>query len=227
VDASLLLLADGRFPSGGHAQSWGVEAACALGDVVDVGSLEQFVRGRLHTQGWVDGGVAAWVCRRGERLDDATWTALDHEISARMASPRLRTASRAQGRQMLRAGQRVWPSPHYAPCRAAHPDGPHQAAAFAAVAAGAGLDPAGAALCALHHLVASATTAAVRLLGLDPFEVSALSAHLASDLDSMSVALAEQSRAWSDPAALPATVGLLSDVYAEHHATWEVRLFAS
>ena len=34
--AALLLLADGRFPAGGHAYSAGVEAAVAVGDVVDV-----------------------------------------------------------------------------------------------------------------------------------------------------------------------------------------------
>ena len=227
MDAALLLLADGRFPSGGHAQSWGVEAACAQGDVVDVASLARFVSGRLATQGLVDAGVAAWVVGRPDRADPAMWTVLDGEISARMASPRLRASSRAQGRQLLRAGQRVWPSEHDAPCRASHPDGPHQAAALGAVAAAAGLDPAGAALCALHHLVAAATTAAVRLLGLDPFEVSALSARLAGELDRTATMLAQQSATWADPSALPATVGLLADVYAEHHATWEVRLFAS
>jgi len=30
-----------------------------------------------------------------------------------------------------------------------------------------------------------------------------------------------------DPASLPSTTSLLADVLAEHHATWEVRLFAS
>lgn len=227
MDAALLLLADGRFPSGGHAQSWGVEAACALGDVVDVDTLDAFVRGRLVTQGVLDAGVAAWVCGRLCRDGTLVWPELDAELSARLASPRLRAASRAQGRQLLRAGQRVWPASWYVPCRAGHADGPHQAVALGAVAAAAGLDPDGAALCALHHLVAAATTAAVRLMGLDPFEVTAVAARLAPEMQASAAVAARDALAWSEPRDLPATVGLLADVYAEHHATWEVRLFAS
>ena len=227
MDAALLLLADGRFPSGGHAQSWGVEAACALGDVHDVASLEQFVEGRLVTQGVLDSSAAAWVCSRLSHGLDVPWGHLDREVTARMASPRLRTASRSQGRQLVRAGERVWTAPWFGSCRGSHPDGPHQTVALGAVAAAAGLDARGAAVCALHHLVSAATTAAVRLLGLDPFAVTALAARLTTDLDHQANAVAEQVTAWPHPAALPATVGVMADIYAQHHATWEVRLFAS
>ncbi|MDP9388377.1 MAG: urease accessory protein UreF, partial [Actinomycetota bacterium] len=48
---SALLLADGRFPAGGHAHSAGVEAAVADGRVGDVASLAAFARGRLWTAG--------------------------------------------------------------------------------------------------------------------------------------------------------------------------------
>ena len=57
--ASLLLLADGRFPSGGHAHSNGVEAACATGAIDDVASLGAYVEGRLATAGRVDASFAA------------------------------------------------------------------------------------------------------------------------------------------------------------------------
>ena len=39
--AALLLLADGRFPAGGHAHSGGVEAAVTHGAVHDTDSLER------------------------------------------------------------------------------------------------------------------------------------------------------------------------------------------
>ena len=63
MNAALLLLADGRFPAGGHAHSGGVEAACASGGITDVASLRSFVRGRLHTAGLVDAAFAASACR--------------------------------------------------------------------------------------------------------------------------------------------------------------------
>ncbi|TDC89127.1 urease accessory protein UreF, partial [Nonomuraea deserti] len=57
--AALLVLADGRFPSGGHAHSGGAEAAVTAGRVHDVATLREFCRGRLHTSGLVAAGLAA------------------------------------------------------------------------------------------------------------------------------------------------------------------------
>ena len=54
MNAALLLLADGRFPSGGHAHSGGAEPSVGVGDISDLVSLRQFVRGRLGTTGHVD-----------------------------------------------------------------------------------------------------------------------------------------------------------------------------
>ena len=45
---AVMLLADGRFPVGGHAHSAGAEAACADGRIVDEATLATFVEGRLH-----------------------------------------------------------------------------------------------------------------------------------------------------------------------------------
>ena len=53
------LLADGRFPAGGHAQSAGVESAVRLGDVVDLATLERYLHGRLATTGVVEAAFAA------------------------------------------------------------------------------------------------------------------------------------------------------------------------
>ncbi|OEV14081.1 hypothetical protein AN218_00785, partial [Streptomyces nanshensis] len=49
--ASLLVLADGRFPAGSHAHSGGAEAAVQAGRVTDAATLADFCRGRLHTAG--------------------------------------------------------------------------------------------------------------------------------------------------------------------------------
>ncbi|MER6346477.1 hypothetical protein ABT232_18820, partial [Streptomyces sp. NPDC001532] len=47
--AALLVLADGRFPAGGHAHSGGAEAAVKAGRITSAASLQDFCRGRLHT----------------------------------------------------------------------------------------------------------------------------------------------------------------------------------
>ena len=100
-----------------------------------------------------------------------------------------------------------------------------QPVALGAVASAAELSPFDAALCSLHHLVGAVTTAAVRLMGLDPFAVHALAADRARTLDGLADEAAAHADA--DPDALPSFASVLSDILAEHHGTWETRLFAS
>ena len=219
--ATLLLLADSRFPTGAHAHSAGVEASQARGDVRSVADLEAFLDGRLLTNAAVEAAFAAAACCVTAALDD-----LDHELAIRTPSPRLRAISRTLGRQLLRPAERAWPSDGYNVLRTVHPDGPMQPLAIGVVAAAADLAPVDAALCSLHHLVGAVTTAAVRLLGLDPFEVHALAARLAPRLDDLAAEAARQA-ATSASSDLPAHTSVLADILAEHHATWEVRLFAS
>jgi urease accessory protein len=73
--------------------------------------------------------------------------------------------------------------------------------------------------------VTGSASAAVRLLGLDPYSVHALLARLAPECDRVAAEAAKRS---GDPVDdLPAGGAPLLDIGAEHHATWEVRLFAS
>ncbi|MBI5090305.1 MAG: urease accessory protein UreF [Actinobacteria bacterium] len=220
TSAALLLLADSRFPTGAHAHSAGVEASHARGDIRDVRDLSSFLDGRLQTTAPVDAAFAAAACAGRHRLAE-----LDLELFVRTPSPRLCSISRSLGRQLVRPAERAWPSARYAELRAVHADGPMQAVALGVVAGAAGLTPTDAALCSLHHLVGAITTATVRLLGLDPFEVHALAASLAPRLDELAATAA--SLAELPPCELPATTSVLADLLAEHHATWEVRLFAS
>jgi urease accessory protein len=220
--AALLLLADGRFPAGGHAHSSGVESACASGAVHDVASLTDFVRGRLHTAGRVEAAFAAAAARCVHDV-----RALDDALDARLASPRLREVSRTLGRQALRVGDRVWPHPRLRELRAATVSrrGPHQAIAYGAIADAAGLDAHAAAITVLHGLTTACATAAVRLLGLDPFEVHAMLATFGDDVDALAAFAVLACD--GDIESLPAASGPLVEILAEDHATWEVRLFAS
>ena len=274
------MLADARFPAGGHAHSGGLEGAVTGGAVTDVGSLDLFLRGRLVTTGVVAGALAAAACaaartvlaspppeevRGGAEIEGgpvpgsprptgpvpaspvpaspvpaspvpaspvpasqpglsarAAWAArLDAEADARTPSPAQREASRRQGRALLRAARAAWPGPWLADLAAA-PQPPHHAVVLGATAAAAGCSPGEAALIAAYLTVTGPASAAVRLLALDPIEVSATIARLA---DAIETAAARGAAAETDDLPCPSAPAL--DLYAEAHARAEVRLFAS
>ena len=219
--AALVLVADGRFPTGAHAHSGGLEAVVAAGRVRDIASLEAFLIGRAATGGLVAASFAAAACQAATDGDATRLGELDGELDARIPSPALRAASRKLGRQMLRAAQAIRPHPAL-PTPA---NRPHQPIAFGAACAGFGLGPRATALAALHDALAGAATAAVRLLGLDPFAAHAALARRGQQLDECAAEAATYAQA--APHELPALGAPLIDVSNEHHATWEVRLFAS
>ena len=209
--ATLLLLADGRLPAGGHAHSGGLEAAVTSGRVRDAASLEAFLYGRLATAGLV---AAAFTAAAADGWDVRE---LDAEFDARTPSPALRRVSRTQGRALMRVGRAMWTVPDLGE--------PHHCVALGVVAAAAGLDPIDAATVAAYGSVSGPASAAVRLLGLDPYPVQALLARLAPACDDVAArAAAYRDRRAAD---LPAASAPLLDIGAEDHATWEVRLFAS
>nr|WP_164417498.1 urease accessory UreF family protein [Streptomyces salinarius] len=227
------MLADGRFPAGGHAHSGGLEAAVVAGRVSDPGTLEAFLRGRIATSGATAAAFAAAVCAaygglsqaETERSGEARIRALDTELEARTPAPALRATSRKLGRQLLRTARAIGPHPGLDALADALPGGPHQPVALGAAAGALGLGPHAAAAAALHDAATGPATAAVRLLGLDPFAVHAVLARLAPDLDRL--AAAATGRAEAPAAELPSYGAPALDISAELHATWEVRLFAS
>ena len=236
--ATLLLLADGRLPAGGHAHSGGLESAVSAGRVTDVAGLAAFLRGRLATSGRVAAAFAATACaathsasgswNRNDvpaslRFQDPEGSVptigdLEEGMDARTPSPALRRASRAQGRALMRAGRALWRADPV------HRD-LHHPIALGVVAATAGLSPTDAAVAGAYGTITGPASAAVRLLGLDPYAVHALLAGLTDECDRMAAGAAARV---TDPVdALPADSAPLLEIGAEIHATWEVRLFAS
>jgi urease accessory protein len=246
----LFLLADSRLPSGGHGHSGGVEALVDRGLLRSVDDLALFLDGRIRTGGRVVAAAAAAACTlagASEWLQQggpapvgleqghpaaitgaADWGPWDAAVSARIPSAALRAASRAQGAALLRTVALAFPSPAVAALRAL--PRVHHPLVLGAAAAAAGADPAQAAALALHHLVGGASTAAVRLLGLDPLRVAAAGAALARLADPVAAAaadLAATAVATDDPTLLPTEGSPLTDVLAELHRTSEATLFAS
>jgi len=193
-------------------------------------------------------GVAASGTAGGSG-DAARWRELDAEADARTASPAQRTASRTQGRLLVRTARRIWPSPVLDGLAAAVPDGAHHPIALGAACAAAGCPPGQAGLVAAYTSVTGPATAAVRLLGLDPVTVHRILADLAPELDRTAEAAvaavaacrtagpagaeapdpdAPQDRtARHDWSALPSWGAPALDLLAEGHLRREVRLFVS
>lgn len=223
MNPTLLILADGRFPAGGHAHSGGVEAAVKAGRVHDPVTLQAFCAGRLHTTGLTCAALAAAAAAGLPPLE------LDDAADARTPAPALRATSRRLGRQLIRAARTVWPDPALDRLAADRPRGAHQPVVLGLTATAAGLTPADAATAAAYESVSGPVTAGVRLLGLDPFQATAVLARLAPELRR----IADAATAAADAArsegldALPAAAAPLLDLYAEQHAAWAVRLFAS
>ncbi|MFF0277537.1 urease accessory protein UreF [Streptomyces sp. NPDC094447] len=217
--AALLVLADGRFPAGGHAHSGGAEAAVRAGRIRDAAGLEAFCRGRLHTTGLTSAALAAAAAHGLDPVD------LDAAADARTPSPALRTAARRLGRQMMRAARAAWPCTELDALAAAFPRGAHQPVVLGVAARAAGLGPEDAAHCVAYETVGGPATAVVRLLGLDPFQATAVLARLAPAMDLVAEEAARAARQGVD--ALPAASAPLLDITAEQHASWPVRLFAS
>jgi urease accessory protein len=216
----LLLLADGRLPAGGHAHSGGLEPAVANGLVGDLDDLDWFLRGRLNTVGATAAGLAAAACAlSGGDSPPAAWDDLDAEADARTPCPAARAASRAQGRGLLRLARLSWPHPVY---DRLGPE-PHLPVALGAVAGAAGTAPGEAATLAAWGTVSGTASAAVRLMALDPIEVSAVLARLSVEVDTIAATAAGRAAAGD----LPAWGAPLLDLLACAHAQAEVRLFAS
>lgn len=233
---ALLQLVDGRFPTGAHAHSGGFEAAASYEGVNDLPALERFLVGRLHTAGWVAACFTVAACARFRQhlrdyeaqplLDLPSFILpLDDEYSARTPSPTLQLVSRRLGRQLLRAGAEVWPNPLLSRLLRLRRR-VHQPLALGAVAAATRQQPVHAALISLTESLNGPAIAAVRLLGLDPFQVNAVIARLSHGTV---LPLAHEAARYGDAdfATLPSTAGYLLDIEAEFHATWTSRLFAS
>lgn len=162
--ASLLLLADGRFPDGTYAHSHGLEHAVEAGRVHDAASLGGYVTCRLWTSGRTDAATARLAAAGADPDElDAAWC-------VRSPSAAARATSRSLGRSLARTAavlvpdQRIWLTDGRSPV---------QPVAFGLLATAIGCDPDEAALASAHGTAATLSAAGLRLLSLDPFDVTA------------------------------------------------------
>ena len=204
MDALMLVLADSRFPAGAHAHSLGLEEAVNQG-LTDVPA---FAAARLRLVAEADARIAV-AARRGD-VDGA-----EAEWLARCPSPILRDVGMRLGAQLLRSAAATWP---VTPRRTPRP------VALGELGAAAGIDDEGVALLALYDDAATVTSAALKLLPLDPAVTTSWLAELAPQMELAARAIAADDRPLADQPA-PAAVAL--ELAAPVHHAREERLFAS
>jgi urease accessory protein len=193
--STLLALADSRLPTGGHVHSGGVEEAVTSGLVVDLSTLRAFLRRRIRTHGLVTASVAA-------------------AVHARTPAPASRSASRAQGRGLVRLARKVWPEWDWTSVGAK----PHLGVAAGAVGSASGLLPEQTAISVVYTTMTGSATAAQRLLALDPGDVAALVFALSPLCDQTAAEAVKELADLSDP---------LLDALAQRHVERDRPLFVS
>jgi len=225
--AALMLLSDGRLPSGGHVHSFGLEEAVRSQLVVTEADALAFAEASLATAGRTSAALAAAANRLGrEGARPRSWRRLDQEADARITVLPARAASRQLGRHLVRLAPALGTAAHEALAQASPPGGdPHQAVALGALVAALGGSAEEAAALSLYGHLSTLTTAAVRLLGIDPAAMVALAARLAPWIgDAAADAASQASRS---PSFLPAPSTPRLDALLLDHAERDGRLFAT
>lgn len=221
MSAVALLLADSRFPAGGYAHSLGLEQA--VSDGLGVDGVAPFIAARLRLVARADAALSVAARRAAAAGDDDELALLDDEHAARCPSPVLRTTARRLGAQLLRSAATAWPCPTIERYRALSGSTPRPVA-LGVVAAAAGLDDAQVATIALYDDAATVSSAALKLLGLDPADAARWVADLAPEIDAVARAIVCDERAIADQPP-PAAVAL--ELAAAVHAARMERFFAS
>ena len=105
---SLLQFADGLFPAGAYAHSFGLEYYVQSGGVSDAAGVEGFLRAYLEGSAAPTDAVAMLcAARAGKVADLAACIAIDEMLDAMKTVSELRDASRQMGRQMLRVANHL------------------------------------------------------------------------------------------------------------------------
>ena len=218
-----LLLADGRFPVGGHTQSGGLEPALTAG--LTAAQIPGYLRTRLRTVVRVEAGTA--VVARSVALaggsDPAAIAdglrAVERAWRARTPSSALRANALLLGRGLAAVGGSLWPE-H--PAVTALSAGPLvRPVALGAIAAACGVLAPDLAGIVGYDDVQTVAAAAVKLLPLDPTTATGWVVGVATEI----AALAHDLAGLTDPQQIPATAAPAIEEWAQTHQRAEWRLF--
>jgi len=217
--------ADGLFPSGGFAHSFGLETYAQAGLVRDAAGLETFIRAHLEGgAGPADAVAVALAAVAGHDGDAETCVEIDRRLDAMKIVPELRAASRQMGAQTARAAAAVTTDACLTRLARAIDDeiAPgHHAMVFGAVTGCAGAPAEIAAAAYLHSTAALLVGAGLRLLPVGQLDGQRVIAALRPRI----ARLARQAAATDLDDMWSFTPGL--EIAGLRHADLEGRLFRS
>ena len=222
---AVLQFADGLFPAGGFAHSFGLETYAQEGGVRDRAGLEAFIIAHLEgSAGPCDAVAAAVAARLAVAADVVAWVALDERLEAMKAVPETRAASRQMGRQTLRVAVALGGDAVLADLGRAVDDGlapGHHAVVFGAALGRAGAEPVAVAAAYLHSTAALLVGAGLRLIALGQVDGQRVLAAMRPRIARLAAAAATATAAdmWSFNPGL--------ELAGVRHAALDSRLFRS
>lgn len=216
VALAALLLGDARLPVGGHTQSAGLEPAVLAGLGVD--DVPAYLEARLRSVATVD---AATACVTLRALDGGSLPTVYRHWAARTPSHVLRRAAEQSAQGYLRLLRRRWPGSASAAAVGAVPA--CRPMAIAGVATELGLDPLELARVLVHDEIQTITSAALKLLPLDP----AITVEWALGVHPIAEAVAVAAASVDCAADIPCPSMPMLDSWAHQHAESNRRLFSA
>lgn len=220
---SLLQFADGLFPAGAYAHSFGLETCVQAGAVRGVADVETFLRTYLEASCAPTDSVAV-LCAWRARDDLDSCFSLDETLEAMKPASELRGASRQMGRQTLRVAAHL-NSHHFlrALCEAIEmgvtPG--HHAVAFGVVGNVLGWPPEETVCAFLYSTSAAVVGAALRLLSLGQLAGQRILWNVGALIGKLAREAQEKDRAdmWS--------FAPVQEIAAMRHTSLDARLFRS
>src|SRR2546426_1675802 len=178
---AVLQFADGLFPSGGFAHSFGLETYAQTGAIRDASGVGEFLRAQLEgSTGPADAVAAACAVRRARETDLAGSVEGDRRWDAMKWVPEFRAGSLQMGRQTARVAESSGAAFMTRLARAIDDAGTpgHHAVVFGAALGRHEADPEMVTAAYLHSTAALLVNAALRLVAVGQLEGQRLLASL-------------------------------------------------